>query len=339
MPNSPDMLRKFAILNASNAPAARYYRLQVNPPTNTPKNGELSTDKMLPIQASAPPDIFQHHISTNDTRVILGRINFCIYCGAPTKTAKGDAPPTDEHVIPEGLGGNLILERASCQSCAILINSFEGKLQKTLFHAPRRKLNIRGKRRPKDTLFEVTTRINGTDTTLKLPLESHPTALLLPQMLPARIMTTRAPNVPGFSGISLHSLVPTDPLQYSSLDNFATPGLDLVRFCQLLAKIAHSYASAFIQIKSFNLSKIPEVNHEPSRLVPLILRRYERTEYDISCYDYVGGLSGDFSASGFLHEIGIGNISISRMDFTCVFVRLFANMGAPIYCVVVDYKI
>jgi hypothetical protein len=45
----------------------------------------------------------------------------CIYCNETPKT-----PLTLEHIIPEGLGGGLTIENASCATCAEQTHAFEG---------------------------------------------------------------------------------------------------------------------------------------------------------------------------------------------------------------------
>ena len=48
---------------------------------------------------------------------VFSPVGFCIYCGG--------GKLTKEHVFPKGLGGGLILPRASCASCQTEIHSFE----------------------------------------------------------------------------------------------------------------------------------------------------------------------------------------------------------------------
>jgi hypothetical protein len=81
---------------------------------------------------------------------LLDRVRYpsfgeCIYCGA-----SGDATTlTDEHIIPYSLGGNAIILRASCKSCAAETASIEQELGRKTFWDLR--LNVREQtRRPKD---------------------------------------------------------------------------------------------------------------------------------------------------------------------------------------------
>ena len=59
-----------------------------------------------------------------------GPVGFCIYC----KTlGSDDNPVTDEHIIPEGMGGPMVLRDASCQDCARVISAAEGFCQRNMF--------------------------------------------------------------------------------------------------------------------------------------------------------------------------------------------------------------
>jgi hypothetical protein len=66
----------------------------------------------------------------------------CIYCGSV------DPPLTDEHIIPEGLGGREILAAASCLSCAKVTCRFEGSVMRGSTWALRQALGMRGLKRP-----------------------------------------------------------------------------------------------------------------------------------------------------------------------------------------------
>ena len=67
----------------------------------------------------------------------------CIYCG-------GDGSPgrlTPEHIIPESLGGMLVLPEASCKPCQDVTSAMEGQNAGRLFRPIRRQLNFPSKNR------------------------------------------------------------------------------------------------------------------------------------------------------------------------------------------------
>lgn len=59
----------------------------------------------------------------------IGGVGRCIYCG--------ESPPTayllDDHVLPEGLGGDLLLRRSICEACARAADDADADLSLPLF--------------------------------------------------------------------------------------------------------------------------------------------------------------------------------------------------------------
>src|ERR1044071_7473115 len=51
---------------------------------------------------------------------VFGPLNKCVYCGAEPPT-----PLTKEHVLPQGLGGGIILLKSSCDPCRKITQKFE----------------------------------------------------------------------------------------------------------------------------------------------------------------------------------------------------------------------
>src|SRR4051794_27690090 len=67
----------------------------------------------------------------------------CIYCDAQL----GDAVLTTEHIIPESLGGMLVLPEASCTDCQKFTSAFEGINAGRLFKPIRRQFRFPSKGR------------------------------------------------------------------------------------------------------------------------------------------------------------------------------------------------
>jgi hypothetical protein len=78
------------------------------------------------------------------------RIGKCIYCGAVTRKL------SDEHAIPYGLSGDLVLHDASCGECARITSAFEMHCLRGLLAKTRARLNLKS-RRPKAvaTVFRI----------------------------------------------------------------------------------------------------------------------------------------------------------------------------------------
>ena len=88
---------------------------------------------------------------------VFAPVGRCIYCGA------GECDLGDEHIIPQALGGNMILPAACCRDCERIVGAqLEGRiLHKTKgpFAALRLRLDFKSKRpkdRPKSLPFRVT---------------------------------------------------------------------------------------------------------------------------------------------------------------------------------------
>ena len=70
-------------------------------------------------------------------------VGYCIYC----KVSAAETVLTNEHIIPDGLGGDLIFQEASCLPCAKIIAVFERQLILKNFGQLRTFLDIRSSKR------------------------------------------------------------------------------------------------------------------------------------------------------------------------------------------------
>src|SRR5213083_2003330 len=81
-------------------------------------------------------------------------IGRCIYCGALRYSATRERLAA-EHIIPEAIGGQFILQEASCGKCEGRINWFEHYCNKELFGPLRYKTGFPSKRRKKDETVPI----------------------------------------------------------------------------------------------------------------------------------------------------------------------------------------
>lgn len=90
-----------------------------------------------------------------------------------------DAKLGDEHIIPQSLGGTLILPEASCQKCEGVTTQFEEHCAKRMFGAGRFHLGIKGRRQkgPKKTI-SATVNLGPTLGSIKIPIGDHPGVLV-----------------------------------------------------------------------------------------------------------------------------------------------------------------
>lgn len=105
----------------------------------------------------------------------------CIYCGNQNEL-------TDEHVIPYGLGGELILPAASCKDCEKVTSKIEREVLRRHLIQVRSKLGMPSRRKslPKD--LPITVQLGGEPKTFYLPKAEHPTLVsFLLYLLPAAL--------------------------------------------------------------------------------------------------------------------------------------------------------
>jgi hypothetical protein len=251
----------------------------------------------------------------------------CIYCGAKEYLPGSNRPLGEEHVIAEGLGGTLILPEASCGKCEAATSVIERAVLRTSLFATRARLEIRGKRRKREhgNSYPITTITGGKDVEIMMPLDVHPTILLMLGFNPPRIFAP-ADRRADIAGLWLHYFGSPEEAYRQGAESIASPSFDTVQFCQLIAKIGHSYAVAKLGGQGF----------EPL-LPPFIRRRFATDEQYPECFRYIGGDSNLYAPSDDLHTLGHTIAPFDGRQYVVVYVRLFANLGAPLYTAVVGH--
>lgn len=251
----------------------------------------------------------------------------CIYCG--TK----EQPLRPEHIIPLALNGDLILLEASCQDCADITGGNEGYNTQKLGvfgHPTRHSTGMRSRKKSKwpKTLPLTIKILEGLEVIHKVPIADFPASISLPILPQPRVLLGEPDDgrpVPG-TWWTLH--------QQEKLNAYAekkglvagtrviTGTVHPSRFRQMLAKIAHGAAVATYGIDGFT-----------HMAVDLALCRSESINYLTGCSPVEPQPPPKEDR---LHSIrfrghGAGHPLI-------VEIRLFANLGAPRYCVVVGLK-
>jgi hypothetical protein len=111
-----------------------------------------------------------------------------VYCG-------GESDLTDEHIIPEAIGGRAILLKASCPKCKDAIDRFESQCHNQMFAAVRAQLGIRKtKARGRRGKFPVTVTVRGERQRASTPIDHHPTMLHLVSFAPPGILSHQPPS-------------------------------------------------------------------------------------------------------------------------------------------------
>jgi hypothetical protein len=265
----------------------------------------------------------------------------CVYCGTT------DPPLGDEHIIPEGMGGTLILPEASCAgpgSCADKTSAFERSLQRDMYPAVRAYWKLYGKRRKptRPTAFPVRYE-SETGPDVAVPIEDYPLNIFLP-ILPAPGMIASRPLDP-----DLPTLTAEDFWSYKSTESekratglIASTGASRIAiaqtfvftdFLKFLAKVAHCYAISYFGpnvIDTSILRKLilaPKGAHTQGAL-QLIGCAYEGSS---------GELVTSTANNGEAYTLGLRFVDFENGTRRALVaeIHLFAHTNAPVYEVIV----
>jgi hypothetical protein len=269
-------------------------------------------------------------VRADEQKEAFDPVGRCIYC--PTS----EGVFTKEHIVPEGIGGKMVLPKASCAACQKITSALEQKLLRGSNWRPNRaRLQIKGKKKkkrepPAPTEFPATLESEGESQKIHIKAADYPSMLFFvfdpPGIvsgktldgLPAgKAMLMRNPARKPIASLSPSEILDPFKRERLTLDvNF--DAADLVR---LLAKIALGYAigkRGFNAFERFYVQDIVKGNVD-------------------GAMTFVGGASSEIldlwlPGSG-LHRV------MDRVlgDEVSVYVQLFCEPGEPppIYEVVV----
>lgn len=257
---------------------------------------------------------FEKHLGE---RAVYPDVGYCIYCG------RSSVPLTDEHTIPDGLGGRHILPKASCTACQKTINTFEQYCMRTFLGNVRASLGIKAaKRRPRPPASVRVRRKDGTIERVSKPIEELPVFVAFPVFpAPFALLGLPAPEI--FDGLQWVR-VPAD-IDRALVDFDASEFLSEVikpqLFARMLAKIAHSHCIAVLGADRFRSVLPPLILNEGMRYIQWVggSLKIEPPEPDIS-FRIDFEIVPRFTDGALLGVCGI---------------RLFPNLGGPTYRIVI----
>jgi hypothetical protein len=96
----------------------------------------------------------------------------------------------EEHIIPETLGGGLILEKATCPCGSQRTHGFEGKVADQIYRQLKKQMKIRGKRRkrrPEELMLKVHEKFADPFDSAPIryvEIDDHPSMLTIPRIKP-----------------------------------------------------------------------------------------------------------------------------------------------------------
>lgn len=255
-------------------------------------------------------------------------VGFCIYCGSDTYAHGSSRKLGDEHIIPEGLGGRLILKEASCKSCEKITSQAELEWLRGSFYAARVHKGLGKKKRRTLQTLPLKILTNGKVVIKDVPLKEYPSMVVtLLFDTPEILLGLNPVNKVLSGGVAVGTFPPFGEL----LKDYLAQGSVTIEpprksatsthLGRMLAKIAHAYAVAELGIKGFN-----------SVLQPIILGN------DIRHLAYYVGGSREISPPLSSHySISLLNSrSATSMPVYEVEIRLLSDIqGMPTYRVIV----
>jgi hypothetical protein len=246
----------------------------------------------------------------------------------------------DEHIIPDGIGGDLILPAASCRACACKINVWEQRVQKRNLGVTRDAAGLksrkrRGSKAQSRKLYRAVAAEIREGEDIARVMESGPPVTNrehLPPMVISEITLGRAEllggPIPG-NGIRVAFSAVEGGLETVSVDFHARGG----EFLRLIAKIAHGMAVAILGLSSFS-----------PYLTDIILGN-EHSPDDF--WKHIGTQTSS-RGEGYLHRSRVVPatafvrsaiaLSSTAIPVAVAQIQLFASYGGPIYEVVVGAK-
>jgi hypothetical protein len=272
---------------------------------------------------------------------IYSKVGKCIYCGAETYTPSSRDALHQEHIIPEGLGGDLLLPEASCKKCEGATSAFEGTCLRRLFGPLRIYMGLPSKR-PKDrpTTLPVIAHFDEHPQirSIEVPIRDHPRMITLQQMdvptllgspseeyyrvLHVTILPANGPTL----GTYEENKAKMDAMCKAIADKHGACGIQIQNHTVIeehqlmLGKIAHSFAVAELGLDMFY------------PFLPDMIRQKSTSSIRM----FVGLLETDEEKNeSELHRLSLRVQQRGRLFLLICNVALFRNLGLTQYQVVV----
>ena len=249
---------------------------------------------------------------------VIPAIRRCIYC------LRDGVPLGREHVIPEGLGGTLILLKACCRDCEDAIREYEQPCIRQTFESPRTYLRVKSKAKHKARKRRLLVGTGAAPTTVwtVADFDGFPFTLSLPKFDPPPLLSGIIKNDDTFIIEKIGTWgAPGAFEKMAALGNRVavfTPE-SIEHLFSLIAKIGHGFAVAEFGLDGFRPLATNMIRGIPDELSNSLVGLSEEQPPSTSA----------------LHELAI------RMtdEYVTVLIQLFAPLGIPTFQVVVGRKL
>jgi hypothetical protein len=259
-----------------------------------------------------------------NSRKVYAPSGKCIYCGAE-RYSDNQKKLAKEHIIPFGLGGQLIYPRASCRACEKITAPFEQFCQQQTLAAFRNSLNLPTRnpsKRPKEAPMQV--EVDGILKTIIIPTSIYPVVFAVPIFPKPEIMRDKKANKTNRQSLWTYRLWSSGLAEMLKekfgVDRYngASAVVDVSRYAKMLAKIAHSFAVAELGMDAFH------------PLLPSVIK-----ETNSPLHFYVGGVQPKPEPENCRHKITLATENYHGRSFIVAHLRLFADLGFPAYICIV----
>lgn len=243
----------------------------------------------------------------------------CIYCPSTEQL-------TEEHILPDGMGGRMVLPDASCKDCRIMTCHFEGQVMRGMMWPLRIAFGVRGsKRRIPEEIKTYVPNMHDDGASLQTRAPSDiPAKAVLP-------VFKRGPGMlcdqPRDAKSDADFVLIYDPVAAERAQERGEYGVSIFAheksFMRMLAKIAHAQAVAAYGVDGF----------EPF-LLDIIADRASDW-----CY-FIGGdieIGDDRDHDG--EEIWVNLAYNPLNDLLVSKMQFFTSLGAPVYTVVIGRRL
>lgn len=252
-------------------------------------------------------------------------VNHCIYCGNTENKL------TDEHIVPFGLNGNLVLPNSSCTKCAKATSIVELRVLRGFLENGRRAIGITSRHKKHEKLSAVPVKfITGEiHSDGEMPIEGGFHTIHLPVFATPLVLGGKAkdnePDGIEITGIdTLHIGNAIETVQkYRATGMEIQTKWDIWSFIRMLAKIAYSYYVAEKGV--FPLKESP--------VLPIAINQHNYAKQWIGCLEDHPLLKPRSEA---LHLLDISElVGADGSICSVVRIRLFSVFSSPTYSVVV----
>jgi hypothetical protein len=241
----------------------------------------------------------------------------CIYCG------RKNALLTDEHIVPFALGGQHILEKASCLSCADITKKFEQDIARELWGDARKSYNAPSRRKKQRETHLVLSDPDNRARRVKVPYSEYPAPMFFYRMYRAGLLAGIPETIDTSSDwqfVAIHD----DPKAKEFMKRFGMKVPAKIRhvpasFARLLAKIGYCHTLCSLDLGEFR-----------PLCLPYILGQKRNLSYIVGgAFDIAPPVPG----KGYMLNT-VGRIDADRLLLIAE-IRLFANLHTPTYHVVI----